>query len=89
MTLFKYSLISGSGHSSESADPDPEDATLPVYRVTGATEEQGEEEEDHEDQDYDEVYEVRRVLGPPYFITVQQLVEVMKHCPIRGLHFYH
>ena len=41
LTLFKYSLISGSGHSSQSSDPDPGDATLPVYRVTGVSEEQG------------------------------------------------
>ena len=49
-----------------------------MYRVTGITEDQGEDEEDHQEEDYDEVYEVRRVLGPPYFITVHQLVEVME-----------
>ena len=62
------------GHSSQSSDPGPEEAALPVYRVTGVSEEQEEEEEDYED--HDEVYAVWRAQGPPHFITVHQLVEV-------------
>ena len=75
LTLFRYSLIAGTGPSSQSSDPEPEDAALPVYRVTSVTEEQ-EEEEDYDDQDQDEVYAVWRGQGPPHFITVHQLVEV-------------
>ena len=75
LTLFKYSLIAGTGHTSQSSDPGPEDATLPVYRVTGVSEEQ-EEEEEEDYEDHDEVYAVWRAQGPPHFITVHQLVEV-------------
>ena len=76
LTLFKYLLIAGTGPSSQSSDPEPEDATLPVYRVTSVDKKQEEEEEDYDDQDQDEVYAVWRVQGPPHFITVHQLVEV-------------